>query len=51
MADDQVTLTMSRAEAEVLLGVLSSERYNQDVESVCDALRRQLDEKLAGAGQ
>jgi hypothetical protein len=50
MADDQVTLTMSRAEAEVLLGVLSSERYNQDVEAVCDSLRRQLDEKLAGAG-
>jgi hypothetical protein len=50
MADDQVTLTMSRAEAEVLLGVLASERYNEDVESVCDSLRRQLDEKLADAG-
>jgi len=50
MADEQVTLTMSKAEAEVLLGVLSSERYNADVESVCDSLRRQLDEKLAETG-
>lgn len=47
MPDEQVTLTMSRADAEVLLGVLSSERYNADVEAVCEALRRQLDEKLA----
>jgi hypothetical protein len=50
MPDEQVTLTMSRAEAEVLLGVLSSERYNAEVESVCDSLRQQLDEKLAEAG-
>jgi hypothetical protein len=47
MPDEQVTLTMSRADAEVLLGVLSSERYNTEVESVCDSLRKQLDEKLA----
>lgn len=47
MPNQQVTLTMSKADAEVLLGVLSSERYNAEVESVCDSLRRQLDEKLA----
>jgi hypothetical protein len=47
MPDEQVTLSMSRADAEVLLGVLSAERYNPEVEAVCDALRRQLDEKLA----
>jgi hypothetical protein len=35
------------SDAEVLLGVLSSERYNPEVEAVCDAVRRQLDEKLA----
>jgi hypothetical protein len=50
MADDAITLTMSRPDAEVLLGVLSSERHNPDVDAVCDALRRQLDEKLAGPG-
>jgi hypothetical protein len=49
MPDQQITLTMSRADAEVLLGVLSSERYNPEVESVCDSLRRQLDERLADA--
>jgi hypothetical protein len=49
MPDKQITLTMSRADAEVLLGVLSSERYNPDVESVCDSLRKQLDEKLGKA--
>jgi hypothetical protein len=47
MPNEQVTLTMSKADAEVLLGVLSSERYNSEVESVCDSLRKQLDEKLA----
>jgi hypothetical protein len=49
MPDQQITLTMSRADAEVLLGVLSSVRYNPEVESVCDSLRRQLDERLADA--
>jgi hypothetical protein len=44
-------LTMSRSDAEVLLGVLSAERYNADVESVCDSLRRQLDEELAPQGE
>jgi hypothetical protein len=47
MPNEQITLTMSRTDAEVLLGVLSSERYNPDVETVCDALRKQLDEKLS----
>jgi hypothetical protein len=51
MSEEQVTLTMSRADAEVLLGVLSAERYNTEVESVCDSLRRQLDEELAPRGQ
>jgi hypothetical protein len=49
-ADEEITLTLSRADAEVLLGVLSAERYNADVEAVCDAVRRQLDEKLAESG-
>lgn len=47
MTDTTITLAMSRSDAEVLLGVLSAERYNSDVEAVCDALRKQLDEKLA----
>lgn len=47
MTDTTVTLTMSKADAEVLLGVLSAERYNSEVEPVCDSLRKQLDEKLA----
>jgi hypothetical protein len=47
-ADETITLTMSKADAEVLVGVLSSERYNADVEAVCEAIRKQLDEKLAG---
>lgn len=47
MSDTDITLTMSRPDAEVLLGVLAAERHNADVEEVCDALRKQLDEKLA----
>ena len=47
MSEQSITLTMSKPDAEVLLGVLSSERYNAEVEAVCDALRKQLDEKLA----
>ncbi|HEX6455995.1 MAG TPA: hypothetical protein VF009_05695 [Solirubrobacterales bacterium] len=47
MADDTITLELGRADAEVLLGVLSSERHNADVEAVCDSLRRQIDAKLA----
>lgn len=50
MNDQAITLTMSRPDAEVLLGVLTVERHNPDVEAVCDALRKQLDEKLAEMG-
>jgi hypothetical protein len=49
MNKQTVTLEMSKADAEVLLGVLASERHNPEVEAVCDSLRAQLDEKLAGA--
>jgi hypothetical protein len=48
--DDTITLTIPKADAEVLLGVLSSERYNAEVEAVCDAVRKQLDERLAELG-
>ena len=50
MVDRTITLTIPKADAEVLLGVLSSERYNAEVEAVCDSVRRQLDEKLAEVG-
>lgn len=50
MNEQTITLEMSKADAEVLVGVLSSERHNPDVEAVCDALREQLDEKLAELG-
>lgn len=47
MSEQSITLTLSKADAEVLLGVLSSERYNAEVEAVCDAVREQIDGKLA----
>jgi hypothetical protein len=50
MTEQTITLTISRPDAEVLLGVLSSERYNAEVEAVCDAVRKQLDERLAELG-
>lgn len=50
MAKSSLTLELSKADAEVLLGVLSAERYNSETEAVCDAIRRQLDEKLAELG-
>lgn len=50
MTDSTITLTLSKADAEVLLGVLASERHNTDAEAVCEAVRAQLDEKLAEAG-
>ncbi len=50
MTDQTITLTISKADAEVLLGVLSSERYNSDVEAVCEAIRKQLDDRLAELG-
>ena len=48
MTEETITLTMSKADAEVLLGVLSAERYNVEVRGGCDAIRRQLDERLGG---
>jgi hypothetical protein len=50
MADQTITLTLSKADAEVLLGVVSAERYNADVEPVCEAIRKQIDERLAELG-
>jgi hypothetical protein len=50
MADQTIALTISKADAEVLVGVLSSERHNADVEAVCQAIREQLDDKLAELG-
>ncbi len=47
MSNETITLEVSKADAEVLLGVLSSERYNADVEAVCNTLREQIDAKLA----
>ena len=44
---DMITLTLSRPDAEVLLGVLASERYNQEAEEVCEAVRLEIDRKLA----
>lgn len=49
MNDTTITLTMSRPDAEVLLGLLAAERHNPDVDAVCASLREQLDEKLAEA--
>lgn len=50
MAQQTITVEISRTDAEVLLGVLASERHNAEVEAVCDALRAQIDEKLAELG-
>jgi diacylglycerol kinase len=50
MSEQRITVDLSRADAEVLLGVLAAERHNAAVEAVCDALRQQLDDKLAASG-
>ena len=50
MSEATITLELERADAEVLLGVLSAERYNAETEAVCNEIRRQLDAKLAEAG-
>jgi hypothetical protein len=50
MTEGTITLELGKADAEVLLGVLSAERHNAEVEAVCDSLRRQIDEKLAEVG-
>ena len=52
MNEQTIELTISRSEAEVLLGVLASERHNPDAQAVCDSVRRQIDQKLnAGEGE
>jgi hypothetical protein len=43
---DQIMLTLPRADAEVVLGVLTAERYNATVQAVCDRLATQIEEKL-----
>lgn len=50
MTEDTITVVLGRADAEVLLGVLSSERHNPEAEEVCESIRRQIDEKLATGG-
>ncbi len=46
MSEQTITLTISKPDAEVLLGVLASERYNPEAESVCESIRAQIDERL-----
>jgi len=46
MTDQTITLTLTRADAEVLLGVLTAERYNPTVQKVCDPLAAQIEETL-----
>ncbi len=50
MANDRITLELDKEDAEVLLGILASERHNADAEAVCDSIRKQIDEKLAELG-
>jgi hypothetical protein len=49
LADQTVTLTVTKADAEVVLGVLTAERYNTTVQAVCDKLAAQIEQKLEGA--
>jgi len=51
MANDRITLELDKGDAEVLLGILSSERHNAEADAVCDSIRRQIDEKLAELAQ
>ena len=46
MAQQIIELTISKSEAEVLVGVLAAERHNPDAQAVCDAFRKQIEEKL-----
>lgn len=50
MSEQTITLEISKPDAEVLLGLLTSERHNPDVDAVCEALREQIDQKLADLG-
>ena len=47
MTEQTVALTLTRADAEVTLGVLTAERFNPTVQTVCDQLAAQIEEKLA----
>lgn len=47
MTDETISILLSIEDAEILLGVLSAERHNVEAATVCDAVRRQIDEKLA----
>jgi hypothetical protein len=46
MAEETITVALTHSDAEVLLGVLSSERHNADSQAVCDKVRQQLDAQL-----
>ena len=46
MPDEAIALTLSKADAEVLLGVLSAERYNAEVERLQRSAR--ADRREAG---
>ena len=46
MNEQSINLTLSRQNAEILLGVLASARYNPDVQAVCDELRAEIDRQL-----
>ncbi len=48
MTDQTMTLTLTRADAEVLLGVMTAERYNPTVQAVCDRLAKQIEEQFEG---
>jgi hypothetical protein len=51
MEEPKIILELSKADAEVLLGVLAAERHNVDVDAVCQSLREQLDRKLGEPAQ
>jgi hypothetical protein len=50
VTEETITLTMSRSDAEVLLGVLAAERHNPEADAVCQTLRVRLDQELSEAG-
>lgn len=51
MEEPTINLEISKADAELLLGVLAAERHNADVDAVCESLREQLDRKLGELGK
>ncbi len=46
MPDQTVTLTLTKADAEIVLGVLTAERYNATAQKVCDQLAAQIEQAL-----